>query len=336
MKIYHSYWSKGYQGSPSNYLIDLHNLSAYLAKKQYGEIHLITDTEGKKHLKDIGYASISTTLDELPENYGPVWSLGKLKAYNQIANKGDPFMHIDFDVLLWKQFSESFLTSPVFAERLETNVDWRYNVTNFNIECPEKHDLKTLVKDGAINAGIFGGNNLNLIFNATKRSIDFVLDPKNKEFMTSTEVKINVPNWSRATIAEQLYLYQYCLMNNQEINFLIKTSVFENQEKECVELGYTHLWGLKNQLEIKQKIHKRMEEFNLKSKEQYVPTLSWAISGTVKAVKAMTYKSTEQSEKRLAICRSCPKWTGTSCKVCGCFVNLKVKIPEEKCPEGKW
>ena len=58
--------------------------------------------------------------------------------------------------------------------------------------------------------------------------------------------------------------------------------------------------------------------------------------GAVKAVKAVTLPETEESKARLAVCHGCDKWTGTSCKVCGCFVNLKVKIPEEKCPEGKW
>lgn len=58
--------------------------------------------------------------------------------------------------------------------------------------------------------------------------------------------------------------------------------------------------------------------------------------GAVKAVKAMTLPETEASKARLEVCKGCDKWTGTSCKVCGCYVNLKVKIPEEKCPEGKW
>lgn len=58
--------------------------------------------------------------------------------------------------------------------------------------------------------------------------------------------------------------------------------------------------------------------------------------GAAKAVKAMTMPETDESKARLEVCKGCDKWTGTSCKVCGCFVNLKVKIPEEKCPEGKW
>jgi hypothetical protein len=71
-----------------------------------------------------------------------------------------------------------------------------------------------------------------------------------------------------------------------------------------------------------------------KAKKQNV--IQHYAEGAVKAVKAMTLPETEESKARLAVCHGCDKWTGTSCKVCGCFVNLKVKMPEEKCPEGKW
>ena len=336
MKIYHSYWSKGYVGAPSSYVVDLHNLSAYLAKKQYGEIHLITDTEGKKHLSGIDYTSISTSLDGLPAEYGTVWSLGKLLAYNQIAALNEPFMHIDYDVLLWKKLPETFIASPVFAERLETSVNWRYNVMNFYARCPNHHDLKTLVRDGALNAGVVGGNDLDLIYKTTHRAMAFVLDPANKEFMTSTDPKINVPSWSRATIAEQLYIYQYCLMNNQDITFLMKSTKLEEQQLECIDLGYTHLWGKKHAPQIKHDIYKRMEEFKLETKEDYTPSISWVMGGALKAFKSLAYKKSEQSEQRLAVCHACPEWNGKSCKVCGCYVTLKVRVPEEKCPHGKW
>lgn len=73
-----------------------------------------------------------------------------------------------------------------------------------------------------------------------------------------------------------------------------------------------------------------------KEKQSVFGTVQHYAEGAVKAVKAMTLPETEESKARLAVCHGCDKWTGTSCKVCGCFVNLKVKIPEEKCPEGKW
>ena len=64
--------------------------------------------------------------------------------------------------------------------------------------------------------------------------------------------------------------------------------------------------------------------------------LKWAAKGAVKAAKALTKPETPESQARLEVCKGCDQWTGKSCKVCGCFVNLKVKIPEEKCPLGKW
>lgn len=67
-----------------------------------------------------------------------------------------------------------------------------------------------------------------------------------------------------------------------------------------------------------------------------IGTVKHYAEGAIKAVKAMTMPETEESKARLVVCHGCDKWTGTSCKVCGCFVNLKVKMPEEKCPEGKW
>ena len=67
-----------------------------------------------------------------------------------------------------------------------------------------------------------------------------------------------------------------------------------------------------------------------------VKDLKHFAKGAVKVAKAITLPETEESKARLAVCHKCDKWTGTSCKVCGCFVKLKVKIPQEKCPEGKW
>ena len=64
--------------------------------------------------------------------------------------------------------------------------------------------------------------------------------------------------------------------------------------------------------------------------------LEWVVTGAVKVAKALTHPETEESKARLAICESCDQWTGHACKICGCFVKLKVKIPEEKCPAGKW
>jgi hypothetical protein len=40
--------------------------------------------------------------------------------------------------------------------------------------------------------------------------------------------------------------------------------------------------------------------------------------------------------KRLEVCKGCEHWTGSKCKKCGCFTGLKVRLPNEACPIGKW
>jgi hypothetical protein len=51
-------------------------------------------------------------------------------------------------------------------------------------------------------------------------------------------------------------------------------------------------------------------------------------------------KHTEDAiaEKRLEICKACPELISlsTQCKKCGCFMTLKTKLENAKCPIGKW
>ena len=43
-------------------------------------------------------------------------------------------------------------------------------------------------------------------------------------------------------------------------------------------------------------------------------------------------------KERQAICSTCPKWDPKldRCKACKCFLKLKNKLLNAKCPEGKW
>jgi tetratricopeptide (TPR) repeat protein len=44
----------------------------------------------------------------------------------------------------------------------------------------------------------------------------------------------------------------------------------------------------------------------------------------------------EARHKRLQTCQTCEHYTGLRCRVCGCFVNVKSRMPHEDCPIGKW
>jgi predicted Zn-ribbon and HTH transcriptional regulator len=46
----------------------------------------------------------------------------------------------------------------------------------------------------------------------------------------------------------------------------------------------------------------------------------------------------EIKEERMSICRSCPQILSftTTCKKCGCFMNIKTRLADSECPIGKW
>ena len=40
--------------------------------------------------------------------------------------------------------------------------------------------------------------------------------------------------------------------------------------------------------------------------------------------------------RRWSLCEACPQKDGDSCKLCGCYLPLKVKMESMKCPLNKW
>jgi tetratricopeptide (TPR) repeat protein len=46
--------------------------------------------------------------------------------------------------------------------------------------------------------------------------------------------------------------------------------------------------------------------------------------------------SAERFQERVQQCDGCGYHTGLRCRVCGCFTNLKARLPYEQCPVGKW
>lgn len=54
--------------------------------------------------------------------------------------------------------------------------------------------------------------------------------------------------------------------------------------------------------------------------------------------KNLEHVSDVTSKERLAICADCPFYikATTQCKLCGCFMKLKTKLPNAACPDHRW
>ncbi len=47
-------------------------------------------------------------------------------------------------------------------------------------------------------------------------------------------------------------------------------------------------------------------------------------------------RTRREVERLLEICRSCDRYDGTRCAVCGCVMSVKARMAGTKCPLGKW
>ena len=242
MKVYLSYSNRGYKGAPSQNTINLHKLCLYHLKKHYKEIYFLTDSSSKPFFKDLPWTGISTDLDCVPKDYPDVWSLSKIMAYDIISKKGDPFLHLDDDVILWKPLPEEIVNSDVFVQCPEIIENHKYEINKFIENCPYKSIfISTGFLRTSYNLGIFGGKDLDFISEYAKTSLDFIFNENNNYFWK--EYKGYKEYWCKAVLAEQYFFTAFSIYKNKKISCL-----FSNwpSEQQCADKGYSHLMQVKN------------------------------------------------------------------------------------------
>jgi len=116
----------------------------------------------------------------------------------------------------------------------------------------------------------------------------------------------------------------------------------DNNEQEC----FVHLNGAYhycNKLNPEHKDYNPKYLTSIQRRNNLLPsimtTLKAAGTAIVKnALNSFSGVPEEVKEERLAICNGCPKLLAGNrrCSVCSCFVDYKVQLAAESCPEAKW
>jgi hypothetical protein len=261
MKIYHSFWEGGYKVIDEN-LYNMHKLSVLTALKNYGNITLITTKKGKEIFGDLPYTNIELFEKEIPIGYRRVWSLSKLFAYQQICKKNEPFLHIDYDVFLFKKFSDETLKGGIICQSIEDKgwIETSYRLNEFNSQCKNKY-LYKLHKDVdfAYNVGVFGGSDIQSINFYVDEALKLLFDKENKHWW----INYNVDNWwVYAVILEQFYL-AVCLkhLNVEQPTLIFPKDYLIGDEQFSKKIGYTHLMGQKNVAETLLKVKNKIKQY---------------------------------------------------------------------------
>jgi len=240
LKTYLSCWSPGYH-KKDYFDYNLYKLSAYYLKKNYGNVNLITDKYGAEFLKDIKFDKVDTSLEDLPKYVGAIWGLGKIKAYGLIAEKKEPFIHIDHDVFLTKKLNEDIHNSQIIAQHLEREINNLYGLDKFHLELPNLGFMANNRIKNAANMGIFGGNDFDFIKKYSDESVNLALDLANLKYIRETIFEYS---WQPSVLYEQYFMTLMADYENKKITYLYSSELeFESKSEEN---GYIHIWGAKN------------------------------------------------------------------------------------------
>lgn len=242
---YFSYWSAGYRKIPDyNYLL-MQKISLAFAKRFFKNVHLITDSKSLPYLENMGWTSISTNLDGIDPALGGIWSLGKIYAFKIAAERGNPFIHIDYDAILWNGMPHKIAGAEIFAQNIEHDAYIGYEIKKFLKYCPDPSYISH-IPNVAVNMGIFGGTDIDFIKFYATEAIKLAENKANYDFWVS--FKDFDFTWNMATIVEQYFLVTIATLRSKKITCLFDDKTHNNQpsNNDAINYGYTHFMGDKD------------------------------------------------------------------------------------------
>ena len=241
MKIVYSYWSapfdsrwpyfeKFVDGDKEAAIFNCLLLSVLYAKKWGFRVELVTDLHGEEKLKEVPFDHVSTEL-ELLAGSKKSWVQGKIMA---IALQKEPFIHMDWDVLLLKKeiantlknFKTDLLVQSVDRKELFgpgyeqqlTELNWHLDHTQFYV-----NGIHKIYKYG-FNCGVMG-------FNSMKLKDEFV-----DSFIKCWRITENKMRGDMSLAIEQGLLY--AIVEAGPYTF---DTIIGNGKRAAEKTGYTHL-----------------------------------------------------------------------------------------------
>jgi hypothetical protein len=140
---------------------------------------LYTDPTGADWLINqlgLPYDEVILSTDKLSAYPPNLWAMAKVQSYSL---QNEPFLHVDGDVYIWKPFPQELLRKHLIAQHVELNntMYWKM-LTESKIYLkgtPSFYDsCKSVADIYAFGAGIFGGNDLDLIKTYCEKCFEFV------------------------------------------------------------------------------------------------------------------------------------------------------------------
>lgn len=151
-------------------------------RSQYSSLELVTDRRGRELLIDslkLPYTSVVEALNDVDHYDRRLWAIGKLYTYQL---QREPFLHIDGDIFIWKKFTKTLEQGELIAlHPHDRSPDHAYCNHMMSIVNRDFNYVPNFMSDpvppsgtASINAGIFGGRDIDFFQQYTQQAFKFV------------------------------------------------------------------------------------------------------------------------------------------------------------------
>ena len=244
-----SHWSRPSRGQTMPLMeLCLWALAAKFARQQFGKLVLYTDSNGAKLLVDI----LGIQVDELHldlEHFAPplqgAWSLGKIETYRLLAERGEPFCHVDGDVVLLKRPPQQLLAAPIFCQFSERHLHDVYPLHIIQPQFPkldptlESHMTRRM--QNAYNLGIVGGTDYDFFREYARGVLTAAHDFENLRAsrLSDNTLTLFLEQYTFGAYAESKSVATLLPAPLQHDSAILAREMLP----QLTELGFVHFWG---------------------------------------------------------------------------------------------
>jgi hypothetical protein len=244
---------------------ELAALSNYYAQKHGYKTHFFGDHKSIDLVKNIKYDFVTELpkdkLEEIPQC---LWSLCKFVSIQMVD---EPFLHLDFDLILKQNINKKILNSEIIAFHSEKYV--LHKTINLQKAFPI-HPLNRLdLEPMSYNCAVFGGNNYKYIKEKIKILLDFVVQNKNYFIDLNCLFNFYISKhkdhfYFPPVLIEQIWLFQLFKLDSKKIvKILGNPKSWQDMQKFCIKRNILHLMG-RHKIFHKNEIIRYVNQLNIK------------------------------------------------------------------------
>jgi hypothetical protein len=220
-------------------------LAMLLARQWFGNVFLITDRLGERAFDWPEWTAVLNSLDAIPDDLIQIWGLGKVYSAGVAAEIGRPFLHLDWDAFIWKQWPADLLGRQILMQ----SAGHPYSAERVRRLLPNPAPELFLKPPKIFNSGVFGGSDTEFWRQYTDAVIKCVFNSANRRVLSRTT--------GTSVVLEEWMMTSCALARGLEVSPVVDSPA------DAVRLGFTHLMGSKNEPGILARISERLRSGDL-------------------------------------------------------------------------